>query len=146
MQKEHNTLKKLLFILWQCTWGLPQTLLGAIIFLKHIRCPHRVYRGCIDTKWNSRGGMSLGLFIFTPQEEDERTEQVRVHEYGHCIQSMVLGPLYLIVIGLVSYTWANLPYFRKMRREKHISYTACFVESWASKWGEWITKQCAIWN
>ena len=137
-------MKRLLFIIVQCTWGLPQTLLGAIIFLKHFRCPHRVYRGCIDTRWNSNGGMSLGLFIFTPKEEDSRTEQVRVHEYGHCIQSMVLGPLYLIVIGIVSYTWANLPYFRKIRREKKIPYTACVVESWASKWGEWVTKQKAI--
>ena len=139
-------MKKPLFILWQCTWGLPQTLLGAIIFLKHIKCPHRVYRGCIDTNWNSKGGMSLGLFIFTPKEEDERTEQVRVHEYGHCIQSILLGPLYLVVIGIISYSWANIPYFRKMRREKKIPYTKCFVESWASKWGEWITKQNAIWN
>ena len=139
-------MKKLLFMIIQCTWGLPQTLLGAVIFLKHIRCPHNKYRGCIDTKWNSGGGMSLGLFIFTPKEEDTRTEQVRVHEYGHCIQSLVLGPLYLIVIGIVSYTWANLPYFRKMRREKKIPYTACFVEAWASKWGEWVTKQKAIWK
>ena len=139
-------MKKFLFILFQCTWGLPQTLLGTIIFLKHIRCPHSVYRGCIDTKWNSRGGMSLGLFIFTPQEEDERSEQVRVHEYGHCIQSLLLGPLYLVVIGIISYSWANIPYFRKLRREKKIPYTKCFVESWASKWGEWVTKQNAIWN
>ena len=139
-------MKKLFFIMIQCTWGLPQTLLGAIICLKHFRCPHQMYRGCIDTKWNSGGGMSLGLFIFTPKEEDSRTEQVRVHEYGHCIQSLVLGPLYLIVIGIVSYTWANLPYFRKMRREKKIPYTSCVVESWASKWGEWVTKQKAIWN
>lgn len=139
-------MKRILFILIQCTWGLPQTLLGAIIYFKNRQCPHVVYRGCIDTKWNSRGGMSLGLFIFTPQEEDDRTEQVRVHEYGHCIQSLLLGPLYLIVVGIVSYTWANLPYFRKMRREKKILYTSCFVESWASKWGEWVTKQNAIWN
>ena len=139
-------MKKLLFILLQCTWGLPQTFLGAIIFLKHIHCSHTMYRGCIDTKWNSRGGMSLGLFIFTPKEEDERTELVRVHEYGHCIQSLLLGPLYLIVIGLISYTWANLPYFRNRRREKKIPYTACFVESWASKWGERVTHKAAIWN
>lgn len=137
-------MKKLFFVLFQCTWGLPQTLLGAIIFFKHIRCPHSWYRSCIETKWNSSGGMSLGLFIFTPQKEDNRTEQVRVHEYGHCIQSLLLGPLYLVVIGIVSYTWANLPYFRKVRREKKIPYTACFVESWASRWGEWITREEAI--
>ena len=134
-------MKKLLFILWQCTWGLPQTLLGAIIFLKHIRCPHRVYRGCIDTKWNSRGGMSLGLFIFTPQEEDERTEQVRVHEYGHCIQSLILGPLYLIAVGIPSYVWANLPALRKMRRETGRSYYSIYPENWANQLGEWATKE-----
>lgn len=137
-------MKKLLFILAQCTWGLAQTLLGAIIFLKNIRCPHRMYRGCIETKWNSSGGMSLGLFIFTPKEEDSRFESVRVHEYGHCIQSLLLGPLYLIVIGIVSYTWANLSYFRRLRREKNIPYTACFVESWASKWGSRVTGEEAI--
>ena len=138
-------MKRILTMVLQCTWGLAQTLIGAAVFLKHLRCPHRLYRGCIDTRWNSRGGMSLGLFIFTPSEESSRGEEVRVHEYGHCIQSIVLGPLYLIV-GLISVTWARLPYFRKLRKEKKIPYTACFVESWASKWGEYVTGQRAIWN
>jgi len=137
-------LKKLLFIILQCTWGLPQTLFGAILFFKYFRCPHKMYRGCIDTKWNSRGGISLGLFIFTPKGEDRRTEQVRVHEYGHCMQSLLLGPLYLLVIGIISCSWANIPYFRRMRREKKMPYTACFVESWASKWGKRITGEEAI--
>ena len=86
-----------------------------------------------------------GQLGFTPNEETERVAKVRVHEYGHCIQSIVLGPLYLIV-GLISVTWANLPYFRKLRREKKVPYTACFAESWASKWGEWVTGEEAIWN
>ena len=59
---------------------------------------------------------------------------------------MLLGPLYLIIVGAVSYTWANLPYFRKLRKEKGIPYTACFVESWASKWGELVTGEEAIWH
>ena len=138
-------MKRVFIMFLQCTWGIVQTLMGAVVFLKLIRCPHRLYRGCIETQWDSRGGMSLGLFIFTPNEETERAEKVRVHEYGHCIQSIVLGPLYLIV-GLISVTWANLPYFRKLRREKKIPYTSCFVESWASSWGEWVTGEDAIWN
>lgn len=138
-------MKRILLMILQCTWGLAQTLLGAIVFLRYIRCPHRIYRGSIDTRWASGGGMSLGLFIFTPNKESDRAEKVRVHEYGHCIQSAVLGPLYLIV-GLISVLWANVPCFRKLRREKKIPYTACFVESWASKWGEWVTGQDAIWN
>ena len=138
-------MKRILAMLLQCTWGMVQTLMGAVVCLRLIRCPHKMYRGCIDTRWNKRSGMSLGLFIFTPNEETERAQLVRVHEYGHCIQSMVLGPLYLLV-ALISVIWANLPYFRTLRREKHIPYTSCFVESWASKWGEWITGENAIWN
>ena len=138
-------MKKILFILLQCTWGLAQTLLGAIFCLSTRNCPRRFYRGCIETQWNSSGGMSLGLFIFTPNNERPETAKVRIHEYGHCIQSIVLGPLYLI-LGLISVCWANIPYFRKLRKRKKIPYTACFVESWASKWGELTTGEEAIWN
>ena len=138
-------MKRILVVFLQCTWGICQTILGALYFLTVRHCPHRWYRGCIDTQWDSRGGMSLGLFIFTPKDEVPNSQKVRVHEYGHCIQSIVLGPLYLI-LGLISVTWANLPFFRNLRREKKIPYTACFVESWASKWGELVTKEDAIWN
>ena len=70
---------------------------------------------------------------------------IRVHEYGHCIQSLLLGPLYLL-IGLISVIWARHPYFTKLRREKKLPYTSCFVESRASKWGELATGEEAIWN
>ena len=139
-------MKRILFTIVQCTWGILQTLLGFVIFLLHSKCPHKIYRGAIDTQWGPKGGMSLGLFIFTPVEDAPNNEKVRVHEYGHCIQSLLLGPLYLIIVGAVSYTWANLPYFRKLRKEKGIPYTACFVESWASKWGELVTGEEAIWH
>lgn len=138
-------LKKVLFIFWQCTWGLAQTLLGAIFFYFTRQHPHTTYRGCIDTRWNRRGGLSLGLFIFTPNDGIPDGEKIRVHEYGHCIQSLVLGPLYLL-IGLISVTWARLPWFIQLRKEKKIPYNACFVESWAGKWGEWVTGEEAIWN
>ena len=138
-------MKRILFIILQCTWGLPQTILGAVFYLKNRHCPHKCYRGSMETQWSGRGGMSLGLFIFTPREGTPNYEKVRVHEYGHCIQSLILGPAYLI-LGLISVCWANIPYFRKLRKEKKIRYTACFVESWASKWGELVTKEEAIWN
>ena len=139
-------MKRFLFVFWQCTWGVLQTLLGAIICLKNWNCPHRIYRGAIDTQWNTRGGMSLGLFIFTPREESEYADKVRVHEYGHCFQSLLLGPLYLLLVGLPSITWANLPYFRKMRKEKGVPYVALYCESWASKWGELVTGEEATWH
>ena len=138
-------MKKYLFIFLQCTWGFFQTLLGFLFFLNVRQYPYTTYRGCIDTRWNSRSGLSLGLFIFTPNTELSDSETIRVHEYGHCIQSIVLGPMYLI-LGLISLGWARIPYYVKLRREKKIPYTACFVESWASKWGELATGEEAIWN
>jgi len=139
-------IKRLLYVFLQCTWGFVQTLLGFILFLIFIRCPHSIYRGCIDTQWNSGSGLSLGLFIFTPSEKYSHSQAFRVHEYGHTIQSLILGPLYLIVVGIISFTWANLPYFKKMRRARSIRYTACFVESWASRIGEKVTGELASWN
>ena len=79
-------MKKFLFVLLQCTWGFFQTLLGFFVFLRCRNCPHKFYRGAIDTQWNTRGGMSLGLFIFTPPEDAPNSQKVRVHEYGHCFQ------------------------------------------------------------
>lgn len=109
------------------------------------KCEHQFYRCCIDTKWNAKGGLSLGLFIFTPKDEVENAQLIRVHEYGHTIQSLVLGP-FMLFVGIISVAWGDLPYFRRMRWEKHVPYTACFVEYWASKWGELVTKEKAIWQ
>lgn len=138
-------MKKALFILVQCTWGLLQTLIGLGFFIALRKCPHRMYRGCIDTQWNHTGGLSLGLFIFTPPDSQANAPLIRVHEFGHCVQSLLLGPLMLFV-GVISVVWGNLPYFARLRKEKHLLYTACFVEAWASKWGEMATGEKAIWQ
>lgn len=138
-------MKKVLYIVIQCTWGLLQTLIGLGFFVANRKCEHQFYRYCIDTKWNAKGGLSLGLFIFTPKDEVENAQLIRVHEYGHTIQSLVLGP-FMLFVGIISVAWGDLPYFRRMRWEKHVPYTACFVEYWASKWGELVTKENAIWQ
>ena len=138
-------LYKTIFIVLQCTWGLPQTLIGLGFYIVNSKHPHKVYRGCIDTQWNYYGGISLGLFIFTPSDEHSNASLIRVHEYGHCIQSLVLGP-FMLFVGIISIIWGDLPYFAKLRKEKNLPYTACFVEAWASKWGEMVTGEKAIWE
>ena len=137
-------MKRTLYVIIQLTWGLSQTLLGLVLYLKNLSRPHEKYLSCINTHWKSGGGISLGLFIFTPDAKTPNYEKIRVHEYGHTIQSLILGPLYLPFIGIISYTWANLPYFKRLRKEKRIPYTACFVEAWASRLGEWVTGEEAI--
>lgn len=143
--KETKKIYKILFVILQCTWGLPQTLIGLGFLIANRKHYRKMYRGSIDTQWNYYGGLSLGLFIFTPNNKYNNANLIRVHEYGHCMQSIVLGPL-MLFIGIISVIWGNLPYFERLRKKKNLPYTACFVEAWASKWGELITGEKAIWK
>lgn len=134
-------MKKILYLLVQCTWGLLATLVGFFFFLANVKHEHKWYRCAIDTKWNHWGGLSLGLFIFTPKDDVSNAQEIRVHEYGHTIQNLVMGP-FMFFLGLISVAWGNLPCFKEKREKR---YTACFVEAWASRWGELVTGEKAIW-
>ncbi|MBO4638591.1 MAG: hypothetical protein J5710_02430 [Treponema sp.] len=140
-------MKRFLYILIQCTWGLGQTLIGLLFFIIHITKPHRIYKGAIETRWNNPyAGLSLGLFIFVPRDEGEYQNGARVHEYGHTIQSLVLGPLYALV-GIISVGWGSVvfPILRGTEKYKDIPYTKCFVEYNASWLGEKVTGEKAVW-
>ena len=108
-----------------------------------------MYRGAVTTEWKNRGGVSLGLFVFVAAETNDdkekrgndassakRSERLLIHEYGHTLQSLMLGPLYLVVVGIPSAMWAGLPYFRKKRRTERISYYSFYTERWADRLGE----------
>ena len=96
----------ILYRVWQCSWGLLQTLLGFAVYLIHIRDPHFSYHGAIVTKWKNPASVSLGMFLFVAQEpyffqrfrkqytKEELSERLLVHEFGHTVQSLILGPLY----------------------------------------------------
>lgn len=126
-------MKRFLYTLVQCTWGLPQTLAGLVLFLicKRHGCPHHLHHGGICTHWHRGGGVSLGLFFFC-----EGGERLVPHEYGHTIQSLILGPLYLPVIGLPSSLWCNLPACRSYRRRSGVPYSWLWCEKWADMLGE----------
>jgi len=151
-------MRRFLFTIVQLTWGLPQTLLGFLLYLYWLpRARTRyVYHGAIVTEWTTGGGISLGLFVFVSEKvsrymvdgrelsAEESKNGVRVHEYGHCVQSLVLGPLYLIAVGIPSYAWANLPALRSLRREKRLSYYTIWPEKQANALGEWATGEKSI--
>ena len=129
-------MKTVFFRLWQWTWGLPQTLLGAIIHLICRNDPKEVYRGCIVTRWKKTGSLGVGMFLFLGTNANS---QVRVHEFGHSVQSLFLGPLFLPVMGIPSFLWANLPPCRRLRKEKGVSYYAFYPERNANRLGAWAT-------
>ena len=124
-----SEVKRFLYIFLQCTWGLPQTLAGAVLFLKYARCAHFRYREAVATEWPVPGGISLGLFIFLSDRS------LCSHEYGHTLQSLMLGPLYLPVVGLPSLVWAA--YYK--RRWSRRAYSSVFPENWAETLGRRVS-------
>ena len=132
----------ILYILAQCTWGFLQSTAGFITFLINIREKHFIYHGAVVTEWKLRSSVSLGMFIFvTKHPGDELKRRITVHEYGHTIQSLILGPMYLLVIGAPSLFWAGIPAFSRMRRRRHMSYYRFYPERWANHLGEKTTRE-----
>lgn len=113
-------------------WTLPQQLVGLIVYLvckiRGCQSENRIDR--VFTFWSLWSGLSLGWFIFANFDASKNTFD---HEYGHTIQSMILGPLYLLVIGLPSIIWAGC--FEQFRIKRKISYYAFYTEKWADKLG-----------
>ena len=137
-------MKVFLFRLWQWTWGFPQTLYGLLVYLKNRDKKHTHYRGTIVTYWDNSGSMGVGMFLFLgTNHQGDRANKVLDHEFGHSIQSMILGPLFLPIMGIPSLLWANLPWTRKLRREKGVSYYAFYPEKNANFLGRLVTGEDA---
>lgn len=134
--------------------GALQTTMGLFIFLLHIKDNHYFYHGAVITEWKGEASISLGLFVFVSKQSYfynrfkseysmvECFQRLLVHEYGHTIKSLILGPLYLIVIGIPSMLWAFLG--SNKRKMEQIPYGAFFTEKWANKLGGWVTGEKSI--
>ena len=131
-------MKTFLFRLWQWTWGFPQTLIGAIIYLIHRKCPHDRFHGCIVTYWTWRGSMGMGMFLFI---DPKNPPKIMIHEFGHSIQSAILGPLFLPIMGIPSFLWCNLPQCRNHRKNKQVSYYRFYPERTANRLGSLVCKE-----
>ncbi|MDZ7834789.1 MAG: hypothetical protein U5K84_05050 [Alkalibacterium sp.] len=147
------------YIFLQLTWGFFQSLAGFVLFFFHLGAPHEFYHGSIRTKWATMNGISLGLFIFTPDDKNEhllkrmngneqrlkdRCDRIAVHEYGHTYQSLMLGPLYLLIIGTVSWSWSRTKRYRHLRKKYGVPYSFCWTETWANVLGERILNDSSI--
>lgn len=125
-----------LFSAAQWSWGLPQTLLGAGLYLRHRGDRHFNYNGTRVTVWNRPSGISLGKFIFVPRKKEDVDSFVLSHEYGHALQSLILGPAYLPLIGIPSLLWNRLPYFERKRQNTGKSYYSAVFERTANQLAE----------
>lgn len=141
-----KVIKRIVYLLIQWTWGLPQNLLAAILYVVlYHRCQHSKFRQACVTLWRHTYSMGCGMFIFQgdhgyghlPKERNEAiNHKVLVHEYGHTVQSLILGPLFLPVIALPSLLWAGLPSAQRWRRKHKFSYYQFYTENWANRLGD----------
>lgn len=118
-------------------WQLPQNLIGFIFWVairkkilyivskKHAK----VY---IIKSRRFSFGVSLGRYIFLSQDKAYNFKSIK-HEHGHSIQSLYLGPLYLVVVGLPSLTRNILTRSGLMKRE---NYYSGYPEKCADKLGK----------
>jgi hypothetical protein len=80
--------------------------------------------------------VSLGSYIIVSKQA---SSTVIFHEYGHYRQSKLLGPLYLLLVGIPSClfnnVWDRLAH-KKWSTERRVAwYYSRYPESWADKLG-----------
>lgn len=113
-------------------WQLPQNLLGygyKVItnaqVLTESNLPCKLYNNIYS------GSVSLGKYIFLSKWAQTDNYTIN-HEIGHSKQSLFLGPLYLLVIGLPSIIWACLHSYISYFNNKY-NYYDFYTEKWANK-------------
>lgn len=118
-------------------WQLPQHIVALIYFgylvmmCKDLGVDSR-YKQAIVIPCVMRGAVTLGNYIFVGLNSEYR--KTVKHELGHIIQSKILGPLYLIVIGIPSITYCGLRrLFPSLRKKNYYNF---YTEKWANNLSE----------
>lgn len=119
-----NKLRKSILYIWQ----LPQNLI-ALLFLLYLQNEQKHELKGIKFYYSEKfpGGISLGEYIIVGTENYSTVK----HEYGHVLQSRILGPLYLFVIGIPSLLHAGLHNCENFDKR----YFHFYTERWADKLG-----------
>ena len=118
-------------------WQLPQHIVALIYFgylvmmCKDLGVDSR-YKQATVIPCIMRGAITLGNYVFVGLNSEYR--KTVKHELGHTIQSKILGPLYLIVIGIPSITYCGLRrLFPSLRKKNYYDF---YTEKWANNLSE----------
>ena len=125
-------------------WQFPQHIAAGIVFLYvKVNCgPYTIER--LHDRWYIWGdkqswGVSLGSYIFLSSRHHKKGNLTILHEYGHSIQSLYFGPLYLFAVGIPSAIFANL--WDRMFHggwtwsSREVWYYSRYPEAWADRLG-----------
>ena len=153
-----NKAKKILFIImfWflSLTWGIIMTSIGAIITLglnlvkfsaklAGYKLEIQTHRnGCsfITEVGGNWGGVELGAFALCgnySKSSPNWFEHTRRHEFGHAIQHLYLGPLFIFVVAIPSASryWYQRIMQKKGKRFPADWYDSIWFEGGATKTG-----------
>ncbi|MGM0366902.1 MAG: hypothetical protein ACQEP5_10285 [Actinomycetota bacterium] len=115
-------------------WEIPQLLAAFVLYLvlrKNIAGALN-YKECrVYLVKNFKGGISLSWLIFLDSRQDDMKNIA--HEYGHSLQSLYLGWLYLAVVGLPSIIRSIV--WKKYDLDPK-KYFRAFPEAWAERLGK----------
>ena len=119
----------------------PQNIIGYSVFkilTRKQKRPYYRYRDAyvlhVKGHW---GAISLSRYIFA--DDHYYQSNMIKHEYGHTIQSKLLMPFYLPLVGIPSLLWNRL--FKGYRSRKNKSYYSFYTESWANRLGGYQVKR-----
>ena len=122
MKKIYNGLLFVLSFIWQ----LPQSLVGLLMLIYFLLSggvkliSYRKLCFAFEAK-AMMGGISLGNFAFLSPTLSQRETSIAHEQLGHTVQSKILGPLYLFVIGIPSI----------LNAEYH--FTKCYYDFYTEK-------------
>lgn len=123
-------------------WQLPQNLLGLLLIALYKPERKHVMDNGNEIHFATRmqGGISLGKYSIVNTchyrkkiDECLKRDTVRHEAIGHAKQSVYLGWLYLLAIGLPSIVWAGL-YGAVVKPTKN-GYYRWYTEKWADRLG-----------
>lgn len=106
--KHYSILLQFLQIISRFSWELPQTILGLIsslfyAFTGRVKHVHFSNGAVVLQTRNDFGGFSLGNFIVgNTKINGQPGQRLFQHEYGHYLQSMTCGFIYIFKYGLPS--------------------------------------------
>lgn len=135
--KEGTLIWWLVFVVF-AIWQLPQFIVALVMlpFLGDIKLIARRHFNFCFVGSNMVGGISLGPFAYVSKRLT--ADEPVAHELdGHTVQSKILGPLYLFVVGIPSILNAMF------------DFTPCYydfyTESWANRYaGLTVDDNCRL--
>lgn len=127
-------MKQVILFIWQ----LPQNILGLLVLLATEAFKTKDGRYWVTGKGGF--GVSLGSFVIFGDMNGRYipAEKSIQHEMGHQKQSLYLGPLYLLLVGLPSVLgniWDRLFHKQWSNTKREKWYYSRYPEDWADKLG-----------